>query len=80
MSLPAIFRRNVKENAVTETAAAAPLMRFLTHGGAEVHVAPDYSALCQGCDWASTHSSITFARERANAHAETCRAMPRPAA
>lgn len=38
MPLPTLFRRNAKENAVTETTTAAALMQFLTVGGAVVEL------------------------------------------
>lgn len=64
---------------VAETPANNVLMRFLTVGGATVEVTKDLSWECLGCDANRSHSSITYAREGANAHAEKCRAMPRPA-
>ncbi|MFE0207011.1 hypothetical protein [Streptomyces sp. NPDC058985] len=58
------------------------LMRFQTHGGAEVHVLRDrLGILCQGCDYnRASHSAISYARGNANEHAAACRAMPKPTA
>lgn len=119
MPLTTLFRRNVKENAMTETTAttdATPtddvLMRFLTQGGATVELRNlqyrtrldgrgywtekwwDVSGTnwtCLGCGVTGRGGttggeagySITEsgrARDEANGHAETCRAMPRPTA
>lgn len=38
MSLPTLFRRNAKENAVTEATTPSPLMQFRTIGGAVVEL------------------------------------------
>lgn len=69
-------------NTDPETTQPDILMRFLTHGGAEVHVLRDRLAVrCQGCDHdRPSHASIGYARGFANEHAATCRAMPRPTA
>lgn len=116
MPLPTLFRRNAKENAVTETTtSAAPLMQFLTVGGAVVELrAHRFSTLfttyrgrgylahdrekgevdgfvwsCRGCggsgrdvlsDGQYLPGERGKARDDANEHAETCRAMPRPTA
>ncbi|MFE6474632.1 hypothetical protein [Streptomyces rochei] len=73
-------------------AAIAPvnnvLMRFLTQGGATVELRKEhrrdrtvYPYLCLGCDYEfDNYSSVVHARSEANAHAEGCRAMPKPTA
>lgn len=57
------------------------LMRFLTHGGAEVHItSPGNQIRCHGCDYARGWTSVIYARGDANEHADKCRAMPKPTA
>lgn len=82
------FLTRRKETTVPETTTTAPetaddvVMRFLTHGGAEVHVLRDRLGIrCQGCDHErASHSAIGYARDNANDHAAACRAMPKPTA
>lgn len=62
----------------------APLMRFLTLGGAVVTVTGsggEYYARCLGCGWRDFRNPIDTperARGYANGHAGGCRSMPRP--
>jgi hypothetical protein len=93
LALPALFARR-KETAVPETTTAPTrtqpnvLMRFLTQGGATVEVSKKtkrdrvvYPYLCLGCAYGfDNYSSVGPARDEANAHAEKCRAMPKPGA
>ena len=88
------FLTRRKDTTVTDTAPEATqsdiLMRFLTHGGAEVHVtgsgrygAQDNHWKCQGCDDSNKETFPLYdwdARDKANAHAADCRAMPKPTA
>ena len=74
-----------KETPMPDTATPAVqtddnvLMRFLTQGGAEVHVTyPDCDVQCLGCDYQHSWSSRVYARSDANEHATACRAMPKP--
>lgn len=89
-------RKDTPMNDTTETTTTpAPqtssdvLMRFLTQGGATVVVtgsgrygAEDHHWTCLGCG--ADSSGIGFwdwdARQQANDHAATCRAMPKPTA
>lgn len=80
----------------TATPAAAQdqdnvLMRFLTQGGAEVHVTGSGSYGAEGCRWKCLGCGDTDrnravarydwdARSKANTHATDCRAMPKPTA
>jgi hypothetical protein len=93
LTLPAFLARR-KETAVPETTPTPTtnksnvLMRFLTQGGATVELRKEpkpgrlvYPYLCLGCDYEfDNYSSIVHARSEANAHAESCRAMPKPTA
>jgi hypothetical protein len=62
------------------------LMRFLTQGGAQVHVTgsgryvEDNNWKCLGCnDGSGGHGRHDWiARDAANEHATNCRAMPKP--
>ncbi|MEG8275749.1 hypothetical protein [Streptomyces sp. AHA2] len=89
------FLTRRKDNPMAETVTATEkpandvLMRFLTQGGAEVHVtgsgrygAEDHHWMCLGCS--ETDNGIGRwdwdARQQANGHATNCRAMPKPAA
>ena len=88
------FLTRRKETAVPETTTAPAatksnvLMRFLTQGGATVELRKEpkrgrlvYPYLCLGCDYEfDNYDSIVHARGEANAHAESCRAMPKPTA
>jgi hypothetical protein len=93
---------SAREAAQTDTTAAWPegIMRFLTQGGAEVHVTENgtfehrgFSNIafkvtnhrwkCLGCGGNSdfyTRLDESDARDKANAHAAACRALPRPTA
>lgn len=91
----ALFTRRPKQN-TPETPApttAQPektdndvLMRFLTQGGAQVHVTgsgryvEDNNWKCLGCNDGSEGSGRHdwIARDAANEHASACRAMPKP--
>jgi hypothetical protein len=53
-------------------------MRFLTHGGAEVHVGHRGLVTCLGCDYTHNWTSIIYGRTDANEHAADCRSMPKP--
>jgi S-adenosylhomocysteine hydrolase len=94
ITLPAFLARR-KETTVSQTTPAPAttknnvLMRFLTQGGAEVHVtgsgrygAEDHHWMCLGCS--ETDNGIGRwdwdARQQANGHAANCRAMPKPTA
>ena len=86
ITLPAFLTRR-KETAMTDAttvpeAADDVVMRFLTHGGAEVHVLRDRLGIrCQGCDHErASHAAIGYARDNANDHAAACRAMPKSGA
>lgn len=78
------------EPTVAETPVASPLTRFLTQGGAEVHItgsgsygAKDNHWVCLGCnDRNDSHFGLWDwqARKEANDHASACRAMPKPTA
>ena len=64
---------------------AGVIARFLTVGGATVDVSENGLSCCTGCGhnnrarWFGAQGTTeTLAREWAQAHAETCRAMPRP--
>jgi hypothetical protein len=95
LTLPAFLIRRREDTSMPETtitpAATEPnvLMRFLTQGGATVIVtgSGDYGSednrwKCLGCN--DKDSGIGNwewrARDAANAHAEKCRAMPKPEA
>ncbi|MBZ6290378.1 hypothetical protein KVH30_02170 [Streptomyces olivaceus] len=94
ITLPAFLARR-KETVVPETTPAPAeaksnvLMRFLTQGGATVIVtgsgnygAEDNHWMCLGCN--ETDNGIGRwdwdARDQANGHASTCRAMPKSGA
>ncbi|MGW6222231.1 hypothetical protein ACWF8U_20375 [Streptomyces olivaceus] len=88
------------QSETTENSTPAPVMRFLTIGGAEVHVTERGRAertafsgttygftahgwACHGCHQASdyyTRMEEWEARDKANGHASTCRAMPKSGA
>lgn len=65
-------------------AASAPLARYLTLGGAQVHLTPyGHPAsphtrrwACTGCGDTRTGTEV-FAKSEASDHAGQCRAMPR---
>jgi S-adenosylhomocysteine hydrolase len=78
------------DDTAAQNADSDVLMRFLTQGGAQVHVTgsgrygtQDHHWTCRGCDNTS-HNGIALydwqARDEANTHATDCRAMPKPAA
>ncbi|WP_369211340.1 hypothetical protein [Streptomyces flavofungini] len=94
LTLPPFLTRS-KETTVHETTTAPATtksnsqMRFLTQGGAEVHVtgsgcygAEDHHWMCLRCS--ETDSGIGRrdwdARRQANAHAKGCQSMPKPEA
>lgn len=93
LALPAFLTRR-KDTPMPETTPASIsdniAMRFLTQGGAEVHVTAsgrhvdkDHHWKCQGCDDSNGKSfplCYWEARSEANAHAAACRAMPKPEA
>lgn len=61
------------------------IARYLTVGGATVDIDDRNSSQCTGCDqtdendrWVSRTNSTSRARTWAQAHAEKCRALPRP--
>ncbi|MDQ0941722.1 hypothetical protein [Streptomyces sp. V1I1] len=64
------------------------LFRFLTIGGATVDIAPQpttalpdrYAAVCGGCEASYTNPTGMShnVKSWAQAHSETCRALPRP--
>jgi hypothetical protein len=73
----------------TSTTPPAPVMRFVTLGGAHVVVtidditdaSPAYSHIwsCLGCDDGDDFgTALDRARADANRHASTCRAIPKP--
>ncbi|WP_333745130.1 hypothetical protein [Streptomyces ardesiacus] len=88
------------DNESTEKTGPAPVMRFLTLGGAEVHVVERgrdqrttfsgttygftvHGWTCHGCNRGSDYYDRWEeweARDKANAHAEKCRAMPKSTA
>ncbi|MDX2800104.1 hypothetical protein [Streptomyces scabiei] len=91
----ALFTRRPKQHtpeapalavAQPEKPADNVLMRFLTQGGAQVHVTgsgsyvEDNNWKCLGCNDGSRGSGRHhwLAREAANAHASACRSMPQP--
>ncbi|MES9522434.1 hypothetical protein [Streptomyces capoamus] len=60
--------------------------RYLTIGGATVDLKQDETSRgyvddidCTGCGYHSGWTKVEFARAEAQAHAEKCRALPRPA-
>lgn len=58
--------------------------RYLTIGGATVDLRPGQAvtgarAICGGCNESTTRGT-NLTREWAQAHAEKCRALPKPAA
>lgn len=62
------------------------IARYATVGGATVDLFQDGtsrgyidSTTCLGCDWREGWTKLEFARQEAQAHAEKCRALPRPA-
>jgi hypothetical protein len=94
ISLPAFLTRRREDTPMPDTTdtqtsqqATDVLMRFLTQGGAEVHVTTsgrhvdkDHHWKCQGCDDNNGKSLPLYyweARNDANAHAAGCRAMPK---
>lgn len=79
------FLTRRKETPMPETTTTAQktdrvAMRFLTHGGAEVHVTAKGLVTCLGCDYTHNWSSTVYARGDANEHAADCRSMPKPTA
>ncbi|MER6249358.1 hypothetical protein [Streptomyces griseorubiginosus] len=62
----------------SQQGASSAVMRFLTHGGAEVHVDSGGLVTCLGCDYTHDWSSIIYGRGDANEHATDCRSMPKP--
>lgn len=64
-----------------ETTTTRPVMRFLTLGGAHVHVTArpgGHCWRCQGCDQSETFpQALPGARMDANRHAGLCRSMPK---
>lgn len=90
LTLPPFLTRR-KETAMPETTTLTKtdpnvLMRFLTQGGAIVIVTgsgrhvEDNHWRCLGCGDSSNYIGRWdwHARDAANAHAEQCRAMPKP--
>ncbi|MFE7059595.1 hypothetical protein ACFVAO_30760 [Streptomyces californicus] len=60
--------------------------RYLTVGGATVDIDELHMSRCAGCDkddsddrFVSRGATLCRARRWAQSHAETCRAMPKPA-
>lgn len=90
MSLIALFNRRSKEAAVPETIqqTAWPegvIARYLTVSGATVDLRAERSdgayidsGDCTGCGFHIDWGPLKYARQKAQAHAETCRALPRP--
>lgn len=57
------------------------IARYLTVSGAHIDITKpwnDYRAVCDGCAKGYSCSFENPARDWAQAHAETCRALPRP--
>lgn len=74
------------EHAIQQAAWPEGVMsRYLTVGGATVDIRPSshedrVSSVCTGCGEEDCFSHEKYIRERAQRHAETCRALPKPTA